>query len=164
MLQINTIAPDFKLKNYKGEEYTLSQFKGKKVVLYFYPKNNTSGCTTQALEFKNVYDLFQKKNVVIIGISKDSLDSHQQFQKKYDFPFILLSDPSTETIQKYDVWKEKKLYGKTYMGVVRTTYIIDEQGVIIWAQEKVNPKTNALDVLCDKSRHVKKCGLLFLLV
>lgn len=112
MLQINTIAPDFKLKNYKGEEYTLSQFKGKKVVLYFYPKNNTSGCTTQALEFKNVYDLFQKKNVVIIGISKDSLDSHQQFQKKYDFPFILLSDPSTETIQKYDVWKEKKLYGK----------------------------------------------------
>ena len=119
MLQINTIAPDFKLKNYKGEEYTLSQFKGKKVVLYFYPKNNTSGCTTQALEFKNVYDQFQKKNVVIIGISKDSLDSHQQFQKKYDFPFILLSDPSTETIQKYDVWKEKKLYGKTY-----TTYII----------------------------------------
>lgn len=152
MLQTNTIAPDFKLKNYKGEEYTLSQFKGKKVVLYFYPKNNTSGCTTQALEFKNVYDLFQKKNVVIIGISKDSLDSHQQFQKKYDFPFILLSDPSTETIQKYDVWKEKKLYGKTYMGVVRTTYIIDEQGVIIWAQEKVNPKTNASDVLCHLSK------------
>ena len=152
MLQINTIAPDFKLKNYKGEEYTLSQFKGKKVVLYFYPKNNTSGCTTQALEFKNVYDLFQKKNVVIIGISKDSLDRHQQFQKKYDFPFILLSDPSTETIQKYDVWKEKKLYGKTYMGVVRTTYIIDEQGVIIWAQEKVNPKTNASDVLCHLSK------------
>ncbi len=152
MLQINTIAPDFKLKNYKGEEYTLSQFKGKKVVLYFYPKNNTSGCTTQALEFKNVYDQFQKKNVVIIGISKDSLDSHQQFQKKYDFPFILLSDPSTETIQKYDVWKEKKLYGKTYMGVVRTTYIIDEQGVIIWAQEKVNPKTNASDVLCHLSK------------
>ncbi len=152
MLQINTIAPDFKLKNYKGEEYTLSEFKGKKVVLYFYPKNNTSGCTTQALEFKNVYDQFQKKNVVIIGISKDSLDSHQQFQKKYDFPFILLSDPSTETIQKYDVWKEKKLYGKTYMGVVRTTYIIDEQGVIIWAQEKVNPKTNASDVLCHLSK------------
>ena len=152
MLQINTIAPDFKLKNYKGEEYTLSQFKGKKVALYFYPKNNTSGCTTQALEFKNVYDLFQKKNVVIIGISKDSLDSHQQFQKKYDFPFILLSDPSTETIQKYDVWKEKKLYGKTYMGVVRTTYIIDEQGVIIWAQETVNPKTNASDVLCHLSK------------
>lgn len=152
MLQINTIAPDFKLKNYKGEEYTLSQFKGKKVVLYFYPKNNTSGCTTQALEFKNVYDQFQKKNVVIIGISKDSLDSHQQFQKKYDFPFILLSDPSTETIQKYDVWKEKKLYGKTYMGVVRTTYIIDEQGMIIWAQEKVNPKTNASDVLCHLSK------------
>ena len=152
MLQINTIAPNFKLKNYKGEEYTLSEFKGKKVVLYFYPKNNTSGCTTQALEFKNVYDLFQKKNVVIIGISKDSLDSHQQFQKKYDFPFILLSDPSTETIQKYDVWKEKKLYGKTYMGVVRTTYIIDEQGVIIWAQEKVNPKTNASDVLCHLSK------------
>ena len=152
MLQINTIAPDFKLKNYRGEEYTLSQFKGKKVVLYFYPKNNTSGCTTQALEFKNVYDLFQKKNVVIIGISKDSLDSHQQFQKKYDFPFILLSDPSTETIQKYDVWKEKRLYGKTYMGVVRTTYIIDEQGVIIWTQEKVNPKTNASDVLCHLSK------------
>lgn len=152
MLQINTIAPDFKLKNYKGEEYTLSEFKGKKVVLYFYPKNNTSGCTTQALEFKNVYDQFQKKNVVIIGISKDSLDSHQQFQKKYDFPFILLSDPSTETIQKYDVWKEKKLYGKTYMGVVRTTYIIDEQGIIIWAQEKVNPKTNASDVLCHLSK------------
>jgi hypothetical protein len=152
MLQINTIAPNFKLKNYKGEEYTLSEFKGKKVVLYFYPKNNTSGCTTQALEFKNVYDQFQKKNVVIIGISKDSLDSHQQFQKKYDFPFILLSDPSTETIQKYDVWKEKKLYGKTYMGVVRTTYIIDEQGVIIWAQEKVNPKTNASDVLCHLSK------------
>lgn len=152
MLQKNTIAPNFKLKNYKGEEYTLSEFKGKKVVLYFYPKNNTSGCTTQALEFKNVYDQFQKKNVVIIGISKDSLDSHQQFQKKYDFPFILLSDPSTETIQKYDVWKEKKLYGKTYMGVVRTTYIIDEQGVIIWAQEKVNPKTNASDVLCHLSK------------
>ena len=114
MLQINTIAPDFKLKNYKGEEYTLSQFKGKKVVLYFYPKNNTSGCTTQALEFKNVYDLFQKKNVVIIGISKDSLDSHQQFQKKYDFPFILLSDPSTETKircmeRKEIIWKN--LYG-----------------------------------------------------
>ena len=152
MLQINTIAPNFKLKNYKGEEYTISEFKGKKVVLYFYPKNNTSGCTTQALDFKNVYDQFQKKNVVIIGISKDSLDSHQQFQKKYDFPFILLSDPSTETIQKYDVWKEKKLYGKTYMGVVRTTYIIDEQGVIIWAQEKVNPKTNASDVLCHLSK------------
>ncbi len=149
MLKINTIAPDFCLKNYAEESFSLSQFRGKKVVLYFYPKNNTSGCTTQALAFKELYSDFQKKNVVVIGISKDPLKSHQQFQEKYDFPFILLSDPTTETIKKYDVWKEKKLYGKTYMGVVRTTYIIDEQGIIIGAEEKVNPKTNAKDVLCS---------------
>ena len=122
-------------------------FKGKKVILYFYPKDNTSGCSSQAINFKNIYDKLIELNVILIGISKDSIKSHQNFISKYQLPFILLSDSTLQVIKDYDVWYEKKLYGKTYMGTVRTTYIIDESGYIIYAKENVNPSQNPNDVL-----------------
>ena len=147
MLQIGMKAPEFTLKNQNGEVVSLGDFAGKKVVLYFYPKDNTPGCTRQACVFAAAYDGFRSRNVIVIGISKDSVASHQKFVQKYDLPFILLSDPELQAIQAYGVWQEKKLYGKVSMGVVRSTYIIDEQGMIEQVLPKVKPDTNAAEIL-----------------
>ena len=147
MLAEKTKAPDFTLEDKDGNMISLSDFIGKKVVLYFYPKDNTPGCTKQACAFAATYEGFKQKDIVVIGISKDSTKSHQKFAEKYDLPFILLSDPEVSVIQAYDVWKEKKLYGKVSMGVVRSTYIIDEEGFIEKAMEKVKPDTNAGEIL-----------------
>ena len=130
-----------------GNSVSLSDFLGKKVVLYFYPRDNTPGCTRQACAFAEAYDRFRAKDVIVIGVSKDSTASHQQFSAKFDLPFILLSDPELQAIQAYDVWQEKKLYGKVSMGVVRTSYLIDEEGVIRQVLPKVKPDTNAAEVL-----------------
>ncbi|MCI7019977.1 MAG: thioredoxin-dependent thiol peroxidase [Clostridiales bacterium] len=147
MLEAGTKAPDFTLMDKDGNTIRLSDFLGKKVVLYFYPKDNTPGCTRQACAFAASYEQFKTQNIVVIGISKDSAASHLKFAQKYDLPFILLSDPELQAIQAYDVWQEKKLYGKVSMGVVRTTYIIDEQGIIEKVMPKVKPDTNAADIL-----------------
>lgn len=147
MLEAGVKAPDFTLLDQEGNRVSLSGFLGKKVVLYFYSRDNTPGCTRQALAFAENNAAFQDRGAVIIGISKDSAASHQKFAKKHGLPFILLSDPGLEAIRAYDVWQEKKLYGKVSMGVVRTTYIIDEQGVIEKVMPKVKPDTNAADVL-----------------
>ena len=147
MLEVQMKAPDFTLLDKDGQEVRLSDFLGKKIVLYFYPKDNTPGCTRQACAFAANYQQLKNKDIVVIGISKDSVASHQKFAQKYDLPFILLSDPELQAIQAYDVWKEKKLYGKVSMGVVRTTYIIDEQGNIEKAMPKVKPDTNAAEIL-----------------
>lgn len=147
MLQIGTQAPAFTLNDKDGNAVSLADFKGKKVVLYFYPRDNTPGCTRQACVFATRYQDFSAKNTVVIGVSKDSVASHLKFAQKYDLPFVLLSDPELQAIQAYDVWKEKKLYGKVSMGVVRTTYLIDEEGVIRWAKEKVKPDENAGELL-----------------
>ena len=147
MLEIGMKAPDFTLKDNDGNAVSLSDFLGKKVVLYFYPKDNTPGCTRQACAFAAAYDGFRKKDVVIIGVSRDSVASHQKFARKYDLPFIPLSDPELQAIQSYGVWQEKKLYGKVSMGVVRTTFVIDEQGTIEKIMPKVKPDTNAAEIL-----------------
>lgn len=147
MLEVGSKAPAFTLPDKDGNEISLGDFQGKKVVLYFYPKDNTSGCTKQACAFGASYGAFQEKGVVVIGVSKDSVASHGKFAAKYDLPFILLSDPELQAIQAYDVWHEKKMCGKVSMGVVRTTYVIDENGVIEWAKEKVKPDTNAAEIL-----------------
>ena len=147
MLNVGTKAPDFTLSDQDGNQVRLSDFLGRKVVLYFYPKDNTPGCTRQACAFAERYPAFQAQGVVVIGISKDSAASHQKFAQKYELPFLLLADPELQAIQAYGVWQEKKLYGKVSMGVVRTTYLIDEQGIIVQAQEKVKPDTNAQDFL-----------------
>lgn len=147
MLEVGTKAPDFTLKNQEGQEVSLSQFAGKQVVLYFYPRDNTPGCTRQACGFAQNYEGFTQRDVVVIGISKDSVASHLKFAQKYELPFVLLSDPDLQAIQAYGVWQEKKLYGKVSMGVVRTTYIIDPQGVIEKVMPKVKPDTNATEIL-----------------
>ena len=147
MLEEKTKAPDFCLMDQDGNTVRLSDFQGKKIVLYFYPKDNTPGCTRQACAFAASYEQFRTQDVVVIGISKDSVASHLKFAQKYDLPFILLSDPELQAIQAYDVWKEKKLYGKVSMGVVRSTFIIDEQGFIEKVMPKVKPDTNAADIL-----------------
>ena len=147
MLAVNTKAPDFRLINQQGESVSLSDYIGKKVVLYFYPKDNTPGCTRQACAFAAGYEAFRKNSVVVIGISKDGIESHRKFAEKYNLPFILLADPDLEAIKAYDVWKEKKLYGKTSMGVVRTTIIINEAGNIEKIMSKVKPDTNAAEIL-----------------
>ena len=147
MLEIGMKAPDFILKDKDGNSVTLSSFLGKKVVLYFYPKDNTPGCTRQACAFAAAYEGFREKDVVVIGVSRDSVASHQKFSQKYDLPFILLSDPELQAIQAYGVWQEKKLYGKVSMGVVRTTFIIDEEGNIEKVMPKVKPDTNAAEIL-----------------
>lgn len=147
MLEVGTKAPDFTLQDQNGNIVSLSNFLGKKVVLYFYPRDNTPGCTRQACAFATNYDAFREKDVVVIGISKDSVMSHLRFAQKYELPFILLSDPERQAIEGYDVWKEKKNYGKVSMGVVRTTYVIDENGVIEKVMPKVKPDTNAEDIL-----------------
>ena len=147
MLTVGTKAPNFTLTDKDGKSVSLSDFLGQKVVLYFYPKDNTPGCTRQACAFAGAYQGFLDRNVAVIGISKDSVASHQKFAQKYDLPFVLLSDPELLAIQAYDVWKEKKLYGKVSFGVVRTTYIIDEQGIIEHVMPKVKPDTNAAEIL-----------------
>ena len=147
MLETRTKAPDFTLPDKNGELIKLSDFLGKKIVLYFYPKDNTPGCTRQACAFAQNYDVFKSKDIVVISISKDSVASHLKFAQKYDLPFILLSDPELQAIQAYEVWQEKKLYGKTSMGVVRTTFLIDEDGNIEKVMPKVKPDTNADEIL-----------------
>ena len=147
MLEAGIKAPDFTLQDKNGENVSLSDFKGQKVVVYFYPKDNTPGCTRQACAFAAKYEEFQKKNVAVIGISRDSTASHLKFASKHDLPFILLSDPELTAIQAYDVWKEKKMYGKVSMGVVRSTYLIDENGIIEKVMPKVKPDTNAEEIL-----------------
>ena len=147
MLEAGIKAPNFTLPDKDGNPISLSDFLGKKVVLYFYPKDNTPGCTRQACAFAGAYEGFQSRDVVVIGISKDSVASHQKFAQKHDLPFILLSDPELQAIQAYSVWQEKKLYGKVSMGVVRSTFIIDEQGQIEKVMPKVKPDTNAVEIL-----------------
>ena len=147
MLEIGTKAPEFTLSDKDGNTVSLSDFLGKKVVLYFYPKDNTPGCTRQACAFAGAYEDFKSKDVVVIGISKDSVASHLKFAQKHNLPFILLSDPELQAIQAYGVWQEKKLYGKVSMGVVRSTFIIDEQCNIEKVMPKVKPDTNATEIL-----------------
>ena len=147
MLEAQMKAPDFCLEDQNGNTVRLSDYQGKKVVLYFYSRDNTPGCTRQACAFAASYEQFKAKDVVVIGISKDSVASHLKFAQKYDLPFILLSDPELQAIQAYDVWKEKKLYGKVSMGVIRSTFIINEQGVIEKVMPKVKPDTNAAEIL-----------------
>ena len=147
MLEVGTKAPDFKLPDQNGTMHSLSEYKGQKVVLYFYPKDNTSGCTKQACSFADLYPQFREKGAIVLGVSKDSVASHKKFEEKYGLPFILLSDTELEVIKAYDVWKEKKNYGKVSMGVVRTTYLIDEKGVIVKAMDKVKAAENPQDML-----------------
>ena len=147
MLAAGIKAPDFTLFDQNGNAVSLSGFLGKKVVLYFYPKDNTPGCTRQACAFAGSYEAFKSRDVVVIGVSKDSVASHLKFAQKYDLPFVLLSDPELQAIQAYGVWQEKKLYGKVSMGVVRSTYIIDENGIIEKVMPKVKPDTNAQEIL-----------------
>lgn len=147
MLTEGIKAPDFTLNDKDGNAVSLSDFIGKKIVLYFYPKDNTPGCTRQACAFASAYDEFKTKNVEVIGISKDSIASHVKFAEKYSLPFILLSDPDHAVIESYGVWQEKKMCGKTSMGIVRTTFIIDENGIIEKIMPKVKPDTNAAEIL-----------------
>ena len=147
MIQQGTKAPNFTLNDKDGNAVSLSDFLGKKVILYFYPKDNTPGCSRQACAFAAAYEGFKKNDVVVIGISKDSVASHQKFAEKYNLPFILLSDPERAAIEAFGVWQEKKMCGKVSMGVVRTTFIIDENGVVEKVMEKVKPDTNAAEIL-----------------
>ena len=147
MLEVGTKAPEFTLPDKDGNPVSLTDFAGKKVVLYFYPKDNTPGCTRQACAFAEAYEEFKKINAVVIGVSKDSVASHQKFAEKHGLPFILLSDPELTAIQAYGVWQEKKLYGKVSMGVVRSTFVINENGMIEKVMPKVKPDTNAAEIL-----------------
>ena len=147
MLEIGTTAPEFTLPDQNGEMRSLSDYRGQKVILYFYPKDMTAGCTKQACAFGELYPQFQEKGAVVLGVSKDSVASHKKFEEKYGLPFTLLSDTEKEVIQAYDVWKEKKNYGKVSMGVVRTTYLIDEDGIIVKAFDKVKAADNPAQML-----------------
>lgn len=149
MLEIGMKAPSFELPDQNGDIHTLEEYRGKKVILYFYPKDNTAGCTKQACGFGELYPQFMEKGAVVIGISKDSVASHKKFETKYSLPFTLLSDTELEAIRLYDVWKEKKNYGKVSMGVVRTTYLIDEEGTIIRAVGKVKAADNPAQMLAE---------------
>ena len=142
MLEIGTKAPDFRLKDQNGIERSLSEFKGQKVILYFYPKDMTSGCTKQACGFAERYPQFREKDAIVLGVSKDSVAFHKKFEEKYGLPFPLLSDEKLEVIQAYDVWKEKTNYGKKYMGIVRSTYLIDEKRIIVKALSNVKAADN----------------------
>ena len=147
MLEIGTTAPEFTLPDQNGELHTLSDYRGRKVILYFYPKDSTAGCTKQACGFAERMPQFSEKGAVVLGVSKDSVKSHKRFEEKYGLPFTLLSDPELQVIKAYDVWQEKKLYGKVSMGVVRTTYLIDENGVIVRAFGKVKAADNPQQML-----------------
>ena len=147
MLEVGSKAPDFTLPDQNGDMRSLSDYLGRKVVLYFYPKDMTAGCSKQACAFGELYPHFIEKGAVVIGVSKDSVASHKKFEEKYQLPFTLLSDTEKKVIQMYDVWKEKKLYGKVSMGVVRTTYLIDEEGIIVRAFTKVKAADNPAQML-----------------
>ena len=147
MLQIGTSAPDFTLPDQNGELHNLSDYRGQRVILYFYPKDMTSGCTRQACGFGELYPQFREKGAVVLGVSKDGVASHKRFEEKYGLPFPLLADPELGVIKAYDVWKEKNNYGKLSMGVVRTTYLIDENGVIVKALDKVKAAENPAQML-----------------
>lgn len=147
MLEIGTKAPAFTLPDQNGKMHSLEEYRGKKVILYFYPKDNTPGCTKQACGFAELYPQFMEKGAVVLGVSKDSASSHKKFEEKYGLPFTLLADVEKEVIQAYDVWKEKKNYGKVSMGVVRTTYLIDENGVIIKGFDNVKAAENPVQML-----------------
>lgn len=147
MLKTGIKAPEFSLPDQNGKVHTLEEYRGRKVILYFYPKDNTPGCTRQACGFGELYPQFQEKDAVVIGVSKDSVASHKKFEEKYGLPFILLSDTELSCIQEYDVWQEKKNYGKVSMGVVRTTYLIDEEGMIVKAFDKVKAAENPAQML-----------------
>lgn len=149
MLEIGTKAPDFTLQDQDGKDVSLSDFRGKKVVLYFYSKDNTAGCNRQACAYAENYPAFLEKDAVVIGISKDTSASHRKFADKFNLPFILLADPETQVLQKYDVWAMKNMYGKQVMGTVRSSYLIDEEGKIVKAHAKVKPEQNALQMLTD---------------
>ena len=151
MLEVGTKAPDFTLPDQNGDLHSLSEYRGKRVILYFYPKDNTPGCTKQACGFAERYPQFIEKGAVVLGISKDSVASHKKFEETYGLPFTILSDPELVAIQAYDVWQEKKNYGKTYMGVVRTTYLIDEEGKIAKAFDKVKAADNPEQMLGELS-------------
>jgi len=147
MLQIGAKAPDFALPDQNGQIHTLEEYRGQKVILYFYPKDSTAGCTKQACGFAELYPHFREKGVVVLGVSKDSVASHKKFEEKYGLPFTILSDTALSAIQAYDVWHEKTMCGKKSMGVVRTTYLIDENGVIIQASDKVKAAENPAQML-----------------
>ena len=147
MLVAGTQAPSFSLPDQNGQTHTLEEYRGQKVVLYFYPKDNTPGCTKQACAFGELYPQFREKGAVVLGVSKDSVASHKKFEEKYGLPFPLLSDEGLEAIRAYDVWQEKNMYGKKTMGVVRTTYLIDENGVIVRAFSKVKAEENPQQML-----------------
>ena len=151
MLEVGIKAPDFTLPDQNGNMHSLSEYRGKKVILYFYPKDNTAGCTKQACGFAERYPQFTEKGAVVLGVSKDSVASHKKFEEKYGLPFTILADPELVAIQAYDVWQEKKNYGKTYMGVVRTTYLIDEEGKIAKAFDKVKAADNPEQMLGELS-------------
>ncbi len=147
MLTEGTIAPDFRLQADDGREISLSDYRGKKVVLYFYPKDNTPGCTTEACSFRDGHSELLAAGAIVLGVSPDSIKSHVNFKTKFDLPFALLSDPDHEVAEMYGAWGEKKMYGKTYMGIIRSTFIIDEQGVIAKVFPKVTPKDHSQQVL-----------------
>lgn len=147
MLEVGSKAPDFTLKDKDGNDISLSSFLGKKVVIYFYPRDNTPGCTRQACAYAKLYDEFKANDIVVIGISKDSTASHVKFADKYELPFILLSDEQKEVLQAFGVWQEKKMYGKVSMGVVRSTFILNEQGEIIKVFKRAKPDLNAQEAL-----------------
>ena len=149
MLNIRTQAPAFSLPDQNGEMRSLADYQGQKVILYFYPKDMTAGCTKQACAFGELYPQFREKDAVVLGVSKDSVASHKKFEEKYGLPFPLLSDPEKTVLMAYDVWKEKKNYGKTTMGVVRTTDLIDENGVIVKAFDKVKAAENPAQMLSE---------------
>lgn len=147
MLEEGKKAPDFTLKNQNNQEISLKDFRGKKVVLYFYPKDNTPGCTKEACSLRDVYDEIMELGAVVLGISKDNVISHEKFSLKFNLPFHLLSDPEGNVVESYDAWKEKKMYGKTYMGIVRCTYIIDEKGIIVKNFPKVKPADHGKEII-----------------
>lgn len=147
MIEVGMKAPNFKLPNQNGEFVELSDFLGKKVVLYFYPKNHTPGCTTQACGFRDNFEVYKKNDIVVIGISKDTIESHQKFISDYELPFILLADPNLEAVHAYDVWKEKNMYGKKSFGVARSTFVINEEGNIIKIYKKAKADKNPVEIL-----------------
>lgn len=149
MLEVGTKAPGFTLPDQNGVQHSLKEYQGRKVILYFYPKDNTAGCTKEACSFADRYPQITEKGAVVLGISKDPVSSHKKFEEKYNLPFTLLSDPDAEVIRVYDVWKEKSMYGRKYMGIERSTYLIDENGVILKAYQKVKPADHAENLLKD---------------
>jgi len=151
MVDVGDKAPDFTLKSDAGTEVSLSSFRGKKVVLYFYPKDGTSGCTQEAREFRDLAEEFGKQNAVILGVSKDSVESHKKFKAQHNLPFTLLSDPEAKVLSQYGVWKQRSLYGRTFMGTERNTFLIDEEGVVRKIYVKVKVKTHAKVCLQDLS-------------